>query len=111
MGPELIAFSNMYNAAYTVADNLQILIQDSIISGSLCTSKKNFFDVISKGTRAIGKRLMLNIACAMKRSKSFKISNIGFIKSSSDFGEGLTSRRSQASKTSIYKEVLLPEIL
>lgn len=95
MGAELIAFSDMFDGAFTLAAELRDILGKPDIPVNLFTDSKTLFDVISKGTRTSEKRLMLDIACAREGFKNHEISNIGFIGSSNNLADGLTKKMSQ----------------
>ena len=63
MTAEVIAFSDMVNAAITLARELETPLGHPI-HPQLHTDSKGLFDVISKGSRTAEKRLMLDIAAA-----------------------------------------------
>ena len=95
MAREVIAFSDLFDIAATLASELggryggRIPVQ-------LLTDSKSLFDVISKGSRTSEKRTMLDIAAAREGFWDKIISDIGFIRSSSNKADGLTKSMSQA---------------
>ena len=62
----------------------------------LRTDSKSLFDVISKGSRASEKRMMLDIAAAREGFKEKTISDIGFVRSSQNIADGLTKAMQQS---------------
>lgn len=103
MGAELIAFSDMFDAAFTLREELRALHPGSSIPLTLYTDSKTLFDVISKGTRTSEKRLMLDIACTREGFKTHAINDIGFIRSSENIADCLTKAMSQASLAQVLK--------
>lgn len=97
MAAELIAFSDMFDAAFTLAEELRTMLPGSEIPLNLFTDKKALFDVISKGSRTSEKRLMLDIACTRESFKKNEINNVGFIRSSQNIADGLTKSMAQHS--------------
>ena len=61
----------------------------------LLTDSKSLFDIISKGTRTSEKRIMLDIHAAREGYRTREISNIGFVRSSSNLADGLTKEKMQ----------------
>lgn len=95
MAAELIAFSDLFDAAYTLADELRQLLPKFPIPVRLFTDNKSLFDVISKGSRTAEKRLMLDIAAAREGFWKHEISDIGFVRSNNNLADGLTKSMKQ----------------
>ena len=95
MAGEVIAFSDLFDIATTLASELGE-IYSRRISVQLLTDCKALFDVISKGSRTSEKRTMLDIAVAREGFRNKFISDIGFIRSSKNIADGLTKSMSQA---------------
>ena len=95
MAGEVIAFSDLFDIAATLASELGE-IYGRRIPVQLLTDSKSLFDVISKGSRTSEKRTMLDIAAAREGFRDKIISDIGFICSSSNIADGLTKSMSQA---------------
>ena len=92
---EFIVFSDMFNISKTLSAEISELLARSI-PVQLLTDSKSLFDVISKGSRTSEKRTMLDIGAAREGFRDKKISNIGFIQSSSNLADGLTKAMAQA---------------
>ncbi len=86
---EVIAFSDLFDVAATLAMELKALLHVSI-PVQLFTDSKCLFDIISKGSRTSEKRLMLDVAAAREGFQSKLISDIGFVRSSHNLADGLT---------------------
>ena len=95
MGAELVAFSDMFDAAYTMAAELRELLLKKRIPVKLCTDNKSLFDLISKGTRTSEKRLMIDIAAACEGFQKHDINDIGFVRSAENIADGLTKPMKQ----------------
>lgn len=101
MGAEMIAFSDTFDAAFTLRKELEYLQSGTQIPIKLLTDSKNLFDVISKGTRTSEKRLMLDVACAREGFRNMEINDIGFIRSNYNLADGLTKSMKQAGLLSV----------
>ena len=69
MAAEVISFSDMFDACYTLAQDLKPMLRNTQIPIQLYTDSKSLFDVISKGTRTSEKRLMFDIFAAREGFK------------------------------------------
>lgn len=94
MEGEVIAFSDLFDVASTLADEASLLV-GSKVPVQLLTDNKSFFYVISKGSRTSKKRMMLDIAAAREGFKNGVISDIGFVRSSYNIADGLTKSMQQ----------------
>ena len=90
VGAELMAFSDMSDAAYTLAAELRELQPNHRILVKLFTDNESLFDVIWKGSRTSEKKLMLDIATARDGLTEHEISYIGFVRSDENIADGLT---------------------
>ncbi len=63
----------------------------------LLTDSKSLFEIISKGSRTSEKRVMLDLHPVREAYQEEKISNIGFVRSSENFADGLTKSVMQGS--------------
>lgn len=95
MTGEVIAFSDIFDIAATISQELGILLQKRI-PVELLTDSESLFDVVSKGSRMSEKCLMLDIAAAREGFRDKVISDIGFVRSSKNVADGLTKAMSQA---------------
>ena len=95
MAGEVIAFSDLFDVAFTLAHEVKF-ITGSQIPVQLLTDSTSLFDVISKGSGTSEKRMMLDIAAARKGFRSKAISDIGFVRSNKNVADGLTKPMSQA---------------
>ena len=89
MAAEVIAFSDLFDVATTLSQELEKLLRKRV-PVQLLTDSKSLFDIISKGTRTSEKRMMLDIAAARERFRTHLISDIGFVRSSKNIADGLT---------------------
>ena len=94
MAGEVIAFSDLFDVATTLGAQLSTILGRQI-PVQLFTDSKSLLDVISKGSRTSGKR-MLNIAAAREGFKNNTISDIGFVPSSNNMADWLTKQMNQA---------------
>jgi len=101
MAGEVIAFSDMFDVAVTLAEEIRA-IYDRPIPLHLLTDSKAF-DIISKGSRTSEKRMMLDIAAAREGFRDRVISDIGFVRSSHNLADGLTKPMQQAALQSVLK--------
>ena len=95
MTAEVIAFSDMVDAAITLARELENLLGRPVHL-QLHTDSKCLFDVISKGSRTAEKRLMLDIAAAREAFRVEDITDICLVRSDDNIADGLTKTMSQA---------------
>ena len=92
---ELIAFSDLFDHAFNLSDEIRAIHPDAVIPVKLLTDNKSLFDVISKGSKTSEKRLMQDIACAREVFVKHGISNTGFVRSGDNIAYGLTKRMKQ----------------
>ena len=104
MAAELIVFSDMFDAAHTMAEERRALYPGCTIPVKLYTDNKCFFEVISKGTCTSEKRLMLDIAAAREGFTNFDISDIGFVRTADNVADGLTKSMKQTAIRHILSE-------
>jgi len=95
MAGEVIAFSDMFDVAVTLAEEIRTTFQRPIPL-HLLTDSKALFDIISKGSRTSEKRMMLDIAAAREGFRDHVISDIGFVRSAHNLADGLTKPMQQA---------------
>lgn len=95
MSGEVIAFSDLFDAAAALAAELKNILNQTI-PVQLLTDSKSLFDVISKGSRTSEKRTMLDVAAAREGFRDRVISDIGFVRSSQNVADDLTKDMSQA---------------
>ena len=95
MSAEVIAFSDMSDAAITFSAELGTLT-DQKIPVQLLTDSKSLFDIISKGSRTSEKRMMLYIAASREAFRDRVISHIGFVRSKQNIADGLTKGLNQS---------------
>jgi len=108
MAGEVIAFSDMFDIAVTLAEEIRTIYKRHIPL-HLLTDSKALFDIISKGSRTSEKRMMLDIAAAREGFRDRVISDIGFVRSSENLADGLTKPMHQAAIQSVLKSgKLLP---
>ena len=65
MAGEVIAFSDLFDVATTLANELELILSRKV-PVQLFTYSKSLFDVISKGSRTSEKRMMLDICRALR---------------------------------------------
>eukprot|EP00171_Calliarthron_tuberculosum_P022721 IDg22721t1 len=75
MAGEVIAFSDLFDIAATLSEELSVVLTRKI-AVQLLTDSKSLFDVISKGSRTSEKRTMLDIAAAREGFRDKVISDI-----------------------------------
>ena len=95
MSGEVIAFSDLFDAAVTLSQKLRLLLHKDV-PVQLLTDSKSLFDVVSKGSRTSERRMMLDIAAAREGFRNKVISDIGFVRSSKNVADGLTKSMSQS---------------
>lgn len=91
LAAELIAFSEAFNASYTLAKDMEKLFERKKVTVQVLTDSKSLFDITSKGSRTSEKRLMVDIACAREQYRNFDIDDIGFVWSGDNIADGLTN--------------------
>lgn len=102
MAGEVIAFSDLFDVSATLAAELEWMLGKKP-PAQLLTDSKSLLDVISKGSRASEKRMMLDIAAAREGFKGKVISDIGFARSSHNVADGLTKPMQQKSLQTILR--------
>ena len=101
MAGEVIAFSDLFDVATTLANELELVFSRKV-PVQLFTDSKSLFDFISKGSRTSEKRMMLDIAAAREGFKDKTISDVRFVRSSKNIADGLTKHMSQA----VFRQVI-----
>ena len=94
MAGEVIAFSDMFDVAGTMSEEVGFFVNRRT-PVQLFTDSKILFDVISKGSGSSEKRMMFDIAAARQGFKAKVISDIGFVRSSKHSADGLIKVLSQ----------------
>lgn len=102
MAGEVIAFSDMFDVAVTLAEELRTIYKRSVPL-HLLTDNKALFDIISKGSRTSEKRMMLDIAAAREGFRDRVILDIGFVRSNDNLADGLTKPMQQAALQRVLK--------
>ena len=69
----------------------------------MLTHFNSLFDIIATGSHTSEKRAMLDIYAARKAYKDLEIDNIGFVRSSYNYADGLTKPRIQAALYELLK--------
>lgn len=87
---ELIVFSDMIDASFTLRNDLKHLYSNGTVPMQLLTDSKSLLDTISKGSRTSEKQLMLDNLCARESLRKMEISDIRFICSADNIADGLT---------------------
>lgn len=100
MPSEVIPFSDMFYASYTLTGELSTSTQHQLPL-RLLTDNKSLFDSISKGSRTSEKRLMLDTAAAREGYRISAVSDIGLVPSEGNLADGLTKPMSQAALLSV----------
>lgn len=86
MAGEFIAFSDVFDIAVTLVDQLKTIFGLPVPVQPF-TNSESLFDVISKGSRTSEKRMMLYIAAAREGFRHKTISDIGFVRSSDNVAD------------------------
>lgn len=94
MVAEVIAFSDQFDASFTLSTELLTLIKRTI-GLDLFTGYESLFDVISKGSHKSEKGMMLGICTARDGLKSKEFSKIGFVRSEANLPDGLNKHSDQ----------------
>lgn len=95
MSGEVIAFSDMFDIAIALRQDLERMLNNAV-PFHLLTDSKSLFDVISKGFRTSEKRMMLDIGAAREAFRDKIISDIGFVRSHLNIADGLTKPMCQS---------------
>lgn len=103
MGAELIALSDMFDYAYTLAEELRYFIISKDAPVCLFTERKTLFDVICKSNRRSQQRLILDTACAWEGFNNRKILNIGFLLAEEYIADGLSESQSKFIKAPFWE--------
>lgn len=74
----MYAFSDGFDAAYTIRHDLQVLFGRKIPLKMFCDSKQ-LFDVITKGSSPTKRRLMIAVAAVWEAYNSFQIPEVGLV--------------------------------
>eukprot|EP00171_Calliarthron_tuberculosum_P011584 IDg11584t1 len=95
LAAEVIAFSDMFDVAFTICAELEYIIGCDILL-QLLTDSKCLFETISKSYRTSEKRLMLDFAVSREGYCKKEILDISSVRSSQNIAYGLTQKMGQA---------------
>ena len=95
LSAEVIAFSNLFDDAYTIRSQTENAIGRAIPM-HLLTDSKSLFDIISKGSRTSEKRIMHEIHANRQAYQAHEISKIRFVRKADDIVDGLTKSKKQS---------------
>ena len=90
----MISFADLADDALALRSQLEEITKRAVPM-LLLTNSKPLFEIISKGSRTSEKRIMLDILAARESHKLKEISNIGFVRSSSNLADVLTKGNMQ----------------
>lgn len=94
---ELTAFSVMFEYEFAFSNEHQLLHQKSNFSLCSLNDSKSLFFVISKKSRTLERRLMLEIGAAREAFRKQQIFDIDLIQAGDNSADGLSKRTSQTS--------------
>ena len=79
LGAELVAFSDMFDKAFAIRHQLQ-QTTNTRAPLYLMTDSKCLFEVLSKGSHALERRLMIDVAIAHEAYRAKEIDNKCFVR-------------------------------
>lgn len=94
MSGEVIAFSDLFNAAITLTKELGTVTLKAV-PVQIRTDSKLLFDIISAGSTTSEKRLMSDIALTRKGFKDKRVPDIGFVRATQSAADRRTGSTSQ----------------
>ena len=103
MTAEVIDFSDLLDAACTLASAIKELYDGQEITVRLFTYSTSLLGVISKGSRTSEKRLMIEIARARESFRTHAASGIGFVGRKRNAANGLKKDMHQATLQEILR--------
>ena len=103
LSAELIAFSDVFDTAYTLAEEIKTALSTQKVSICLFTDSKSLLDVISKGTRTAEKRVMLDISCPRQVFQRNEISDVRYVRSNQNLADGLTKKMKQEAIREVFQ--------
>jgi hypothetical protein len=80
LGGEVLAFADAFDYAFTLRHDLEHMLGRSIPL-SMLTDSKSLFDVISKSSTTLERRLMIDIAVSREAYNTQELSDIGLVRS------------------------------
>ena len=89
MGGETHAFADAFDAAYTIRNDLQRLLNKDV-KLTMLTDSMSLFKVLINSSIMTEKRLMIDISAAREAYENSDIDHIGWIPTSSNLANGLT---------------------
>lgn len=89
LGGETLAFSDAFDAAYSIRHDLQRILRREIPLAML-TDSMSLFKVIINSSTMTEKRLMIDLNAARDAYKTSDIGHIGWLRSGSNLANGLT---------------------
>lgn len=94
MGAETYSFVDLFDSCYTLRDELQTILGQSLPMAML-TDSGCLFDVIVKSSRTSEKRLTININSAKEAYDHFQIDDIGWIPGATNTADSFTKLNSK----------------
>lgn len=91
LAAELMAFAEMIDASFTLAEEIRAIHPNVDIPVKLHTHKKILFYIISKGTITSEYRLIRDISAARELFRKREIPEIGFFRTAHNFADGLNT--------------------
>ncbi|MEM1283154.1 MAG: reverse transcriptase domain-containing protein [Chlamydiota bacterium] len=89
LGAEVYAMADAFDYAFTLKQDLEIILNQKVPL-RIITDSKSLFDIITKNSSSIEKRLMIDIKSVRHGYESMEISDIGFARSTCNPADAFT---------------------
>jgi Reverse transcriptase (RNA-dependent DNA polymerase) len=97
LGGEILAFADAFDCAYTLRKDIEKMLGRKVPL-SLLTDSKSLFDIITKSSSTLEKRLMIDVAAARESYANEELSDIGLIRGEHNPADAFTKDSPAARK-------------
>jgi hypothetical protein len=102
MAAEVMAFADAFDASYSIKNDLQTMLRQSIPL-LIMTDSRPLFDVIIRARYTTEKRLMVDLAAARQGFRKRDITNVCLIRSEQNVADAMTNFSANSSLLQLIK--------
>ena len=89
LGAEIYAFADAFDAAHALRSDLKDMLSKEVPL-QMYTDSKSLFDVLTKNSSTLEKRMMIYLAASREAYKSGEISEVGHLRSEDNLVDAFT---------------------